>query len=194
MCRRPGDVYQAHTSTRSCSPRTMAAPAGSTLWSRGHWHLTAGHTRFLKTFGGIARRRFPHALGRGGSLDHLTYIDDLVAGLRLCATGAHGRGLQLLAGPEYTAYSQSARGADCNQLRVKPPAERRGRVRRLARCARGDSPLLVDLPPSAAASTSTARSRAFTSLCAGATRATMPAVDLRTDCGTLAWYRAEGLL
>ena len=42
-----------------------------------------GDRRLLKLFRGVARRRF-RSSGRGEIYYHLTYIDDLVEGFRLC--------------------------------------------------------------------------------------------------------------
>ena len=52
-----------------------------------------GDRRLLKLFRGVARRRFV-VLGTGEIYYHLTYIDDLVEGFRLCgerpaAAGPH---------------------------------------------------------------------------------------------------------
>ena len=49
-----------------------------------------GDRRLLKLFRGVARRRFV-VLGGGRIYYHLTYIDDLVEGFRLCGEVA-GRG------------------------------------------------------------------------------------------------------
>jgi nucleoside-diphosphate-sugar epimerase len=65
-----------------------------------------GDARFLRMFRGIARGRFP-MLGDGEAFYHLTYIDDLVEGLRLCGeTPGIGGRTYLLAGPRYTTLNQ----------------------------------------------------------------------------------------
>ena len=65
-----------------------------------------GDTRFLKMFRGLARGRFP-MLGSGEVFYHLTYIDDLVEGFRLCGEvpAAAGR-TYILAGPRYTTLNE----------------------------------------------------------------------------------------
>jgi nucleoside-diphosphate-sugar epimerase len=65
-----------------------------------------GDRRLLKLFRGVARRRFP-MLGTGRIYYHLTYIDDLVEGLRLCGehTAAASR-TYILAGGEVTTLNE----------------------------------------------------------------------------------------
>jgi nucleoside-diphosphate-sugar epimerase len=65
-----------------------------------------GDTRFLKMFRGLARGRFP-MLGRGRVFYHLTYIDDLVDGFRLCGEhpAAAGR-TYILGGAAYTTLAE----------------------------------------------------------------------------------------
>lgn len=59
-----------------------------------------GDTRFLKLFRAIAKKRF-FMIGRGDVFYHLTYIDDLVDGIILCATVPEAVGKTfILAGPE----------------------------------------------------------------------------------------------
>ena len=65
-----------------------------------------GDRRLLKLFRGIARRRFV-VLGSGDIFYHLTYIDDLVEGFRLCGEvpAAAGR-TYILAGGEVTTLNE----------------------------------------------------------------------------------------
>ncbi len=65
-----------------------------------------GDKRFLTMFRGLARGRFP-MIGSGQAFYHLTFIDDLVEGFRLCGTvpAAAGR-TYILAGPRYTTLEQ----------------------------------------------------------------------------------------
>jgi nucleoside-diphosphate-sugar epimerase len=64
-----------------------------------------GDRRLLKLFRGVARGRFP-LLGRGEIYYHLTYIDDLVEGLRLCGHHpAAARRTFILAGGEVTTLN-----------------------------------------------------------------------------------------
>jgi nucleoside-diphosphate-sugar epimerase len=71
-------------------------------------------------FRGLARRRFP-MLGSGEVFYHLTYIDDLVEGFRLCGEvpAASGR-TYLLAGPRYTTLNQLV-ALIARELQVTPP-------------------------------------------------------------------------
>jgi dihydroflavonol-4-reductase len=65
-----------------------------------------GDRRLLKLFRGVARGRFP-ILGNGRIFYHLTYIDDLVEGFRLCATVPMAAGrTYILAGAEVTTLNE----------------------------------------------------------------------------------------
>ena len=68
-----------------------------------------GDRRLLKLFRGVARRRFV-VLGGGDIFYHLTYIDDLVDGFRLCGEvpAAAGR-TYILAGGEVTTLNELVR-------------------------------------------------------------------------------------
>jgi nucleoside-diphosphate-sugar epimerase len=104
---RPGDPYQVSklegerlardTGDRLGIEVTIVRPSGI---------YGPGDRRLLKLFRGVARGRFP-MLGRGEIYYHLTHIDDLVEGFRLCGEqpGAAGR-TYILAGAEYTTLNQ----------------------------------------------------------------------------------------
>ena len=79
-----------------------------------------GDTRFLRMFRGLARGRFP-LLGSGQAFYHLTFIDDLIEGIRLSGTvpGAAGR-TYILAGPRYTTL-EALIGLVAKELGVEPP-------------------------------------------------------------------------
>ncbi len=65
-----------------------------------------GDRRLLKLFGGVARGRFP-MLGSGRIYYHLTYIDDLVEGFRLCGEHpAAANRTYILAGGEVTTLNE----------------------------------------------------------------------------------------
>jgi nucleoside-diphosphate-sugar epimerase len=104
---RPGDVYQAtklegerlarDAGDRLGIPVTIARPSGI---------YGPGDRRLLKVFRGVARGRFP-MLGSGEIYYHLTHIDDLVEGFRLC--GEHPAAVNrtyILAGGEFTTLNQ----------------------------------------------------------------------------------------
>ena len=85
-----------------------------------------GDRRLLKLFRGVARRRFV-ILGDGEIFYHLTYIDDLVEGFRLCGDGPGGRGTHLHSGRRGSHHAERADridrrgGAACAPPRVHLP-------------------------------------------------------------------------
>jgi nucleoside-diphosphate-sugar epimerase len=104
---KPGDVYQEtklegerlarETGRRLGIEVTIARPSGI---------YGPGDRRLLKLFRGVARRRWI-TLGAGEIYYHLTYIDDLVEGFRLC--GEHPAAANdtfILAGPEFTTLNE----------------------------------------------------------------------------------------
>jgi nucleoside-diphosphate-sugar epimerase len=104
---KPGDIYQVtklegeqlarDTGARLGIDVTIARPTGI---------YGPGDRRLLKLFRGVVRGRFP-TLGRGEIYYHLTYIDDLVEGFRLC--GEHPRAANrtyILAGGEVTTLNE----------------------------------------------------------------------------------------
>jgi dihydroflavonol-4-reductase len=104
---RPGDIYQVtklegerlarDTGARLGIEVTIARPTGI---------YGPGDRRLLKLFRGVVRGRFP-TLGRGETYYHLTYIDDLVEGFRLC--GEHPNAANrtyILAGGEVTTLNE----------------------------------------------------------------------------------------
>lgn len=104
---RPGDLYQVS----KLEGERLAREAGDRLGievtiARPSGIYGPGDRRLLKLFRGIARGRFP-ILGDGEIYYHLTHIDDLVEGFRLCGDqpAAAGR-TYILAGGEYTTLNQ----------------------------------------------------------------------------------------
>jgi nucleoside-diphosphate-sugar epimerase len=117
----PGDVYQE----TKLEAERLAVEYGRThplevVVARPIGIYGPGDRRFLKMFRGLARRRFP-MLGSGEVFYHLTYIDDLVEGFRLCGEvpAASGR-TYLLAGPRYTTLNQLV-ALIAKELQVTPP-------------------------------------------------------------------------
>jgi len=103
---KPGDVYQdtklegeriaRETGARTGVEVTIARPTGI---------YGPGDRRLLKLFRGVARRRWI-TLGRGEIYYHLTYIDDLVEGFRLCGEHpAAANRTYILAGGEVTTLN-----------------------------------------------------------------------------------------
>jgi nucleoside-diphosphate-sugar epimerase len=104
---RPGDVYQETKLEGEQIARRTASEHGVQLAIvRPTGIYGPGDRRLLKLFRGVARRRFV-VLGRGDIWYHLTYIDDLVDGFRLCGThpAAAGR-TYILSGPEVTTLNE----------------------------------------------------------------------------------------
>ena len=103
---KPGDIYQEtklegerlarETGARSGIEVTIVRPSGI---------YGPGDRRLLKLFRGVARRRWV-TLGRGKIYYHLTYIDDLVEGFRLCGEHpAAANQTYILAGGEVTTLN-----------------------------------------------------------------------------------------
>jgi dihydroflavonol-4-reductase len=104
---KPGDIYQVtklegerlarETGSRLGIEVTIVRPTGI---------YGPGDRRLLKLFRGVARRRWV-TLGDGKIYYHLTFIDDLVAGLRLCGTHpAAANRTYILAGGEVTTLNE----------------------------------------------------------------------------------------
>ena len=107
---RPGDVYQRSKVEGERVARDAAARTGlEVVIARPTGIYGPGDRRLLKLFRGVARRQFLF-LGSGDIFYHLTYIDDLVEGFRLCADtpGAAGR-TYILAGAEVTTLVEIVR-------------------------------------------------------------------------------------
>lgn len=103
----PGDVYQETKVLGEELARKAAAREGVELViARPTGIYGPGDRRLFKMFGAIARGRFV-MLGPGRNFYHLTYIDDLCAGFRLCGTvpAAAGR-TYILGGGEVTTLAE----------------------------------------------------------------------------------------
>lgn len=194
----PGDVYQdtkleAERLARDIGEQTdlevvVARPIGI---------YGPGDTRFLKMFRGIARRRFP-ILGPGEVFYHLTYIDDLVEGFRLCGETAAAVGrTYLLAGPTYTTLNELVR-VIADELGVQPPRWHfpvwpvwlAG-----ALCEAVCVPLRVEPPLYRRRVEFFTKSRAFDTTRARQELGYEPRVNLETGVHlTAAWYREQGWL
>jgi dihydroflavonol-4-reductase len=194
----PGDVYQetkleAETMARAFGDRTgfdvvVARPIGI---------YGPGDTRFLRMFRGLARGNFP-MIGSGKPFYHLTYIDDLVEGFRLCGSvpGAKGR-TYILAGPRYTTLEQLVQLV-ARELNVTPPRLHwpvwpfwtAGLL-----CEMVCVPLGIEPPIFRRRVDFYTKSRAFDTTRARTELGFMPGVGLEDGIKRTAdWYRAEGLL
>jgi nucleoside-diphosphate-sugar epimerase len=191
----PGDIYQETKLAAEQLARAFGTSRGlDVVVARPIGIHGPGDTRFLRMFRGLARGRFP-MLGPGTVYYHLTYIDDLIEGFRLCGEvpAAAGR-TYLLAGERYTTLNDLvalvaeelgvaaprvhlpvwpfwlaglACELVCVPLRIQPPLYRRR----------------VDFYT---------KSRAFDITRARTELGYAPAVDLRTGIRrTIAWYRAQ---
>lgn len=118
---RPGDVYQE----TKLEGEKLAREAGQRLGievtiARPTGIYGPGDRRLLKMFRGVVRGRFP-ILGSGNIYYHLTYIDDLVEGFRLCAEEPGGAGrTYILAGGEVTTLNELV-AIVAEVAGVKPP-------------------------------------------------------------------------
>jgi len=103
---KPGDVYQ----TTKLEGEQLARDTGERLGievviARPSGIYGPGDRRLLKLFRGVARRRWV-TLGGGEIYYHLTYIDDLVEGFRLCGEHpAAANRTYILAGGEVTTLN-----------------------------------------------------------------------------------------
>ena len=118
---RPGDVYQwTKLEGESIARQTAGRTGLEVVIARPSGIYGPGDQRLLKLFRGVARGRFL-MLGKGDIFYHLTYIDDLCEGFRLCGEvpGAAGR-TYILAGGEVTTLKELVRRI-ANMAGVDPP-------------------------------------------------------------------------
>jgi nucleoside-diphosphate-sugar epimerase len=104
---RPGDVYQVTKLEGEQLAQEAAARLGIEVTiARPTGIYGPGDRRLLKLFRGVARRRWV-TLGSGEIYYHLTFIDDLVAGFRLCGVHpAAANRTYILAGGEVTTLNE----------------------------------------------------------------------------------------
>ena len=193
---KPGDIYQetkleGEQLARDASRRTgvevvIVRPTGI---------YGPGDRRLLKLFRGVARRRFL-MLGNGEIFYHLTYIDDLVEGFRLCATVPRAAGrTYILAGAEVTRLKElvqlvaDAAGVAPPRLRLPVwPFWVAG-----ALCEAACAPLGIEPPLYRRRVDFFTKSRAFDISRARAELGYAPTVSLQAGIRrTLEWYRKAG--
>jgi nucleoside-diphosphate-sugar epimerase len=117
---RPGDIYQATKVEGEQLAREAAAATGIEVTIvRPTGIYGPGDRRLLRLFRGVARRRWV-TLGSGEIYYHLTFIDDLVDGFRLCGVHpAAANRTYILAGGEVTTLNELvARVADVAKVPV----------------------------------------------------------------------------
>jgi nucleoside-diphosphate-sugar epimerase len=195
---RPGDVYQETKVEGERLARKAAADSGVELViARPSGIYGPGDRRLLKLFRGVARQRFL-ILGDGKIFYHLTYIDDLCEGFRLCGEvpAAAGR-TYILAGGEVTTLNELTRMI-ADAAGVLPP--------RLhlpvwpfwiagALCEAACAPFRIEPPLYRRRVDFFTKSRAFDISRARQELGFAPAVGLRDGIRwTLGWYREHGWL
>ena len=194
----PGDVYQDTKLEAEQLARQFGIEHGlDVVVARPIGIYGPGDTRFLKMFKGVARGRFP-MLGPCTAFYHLTYIDDLIEGFRLCGEVPAARGrTYLLAGERYTTLKDLV-ALVANELDVAPPRFHLPVwpvwLAGLA-CELACVPLRIEPPLYRRRVDFYTKSRAFDITRAKAELGYAPAIDLRTGIQrTIQWYRAEGWL
>jgi nucleoside-diphosphate-sugar epimerase len=195
---KPGDIYQVTKLEGERIARVAAEDTGMEIViARPTGIYGPGDKRLLKLFRGVARGRFP-ILGNGRIFYHLTYIDDLIDGFRLCATVPMAAGrTYILAGAEVTTLNDLV-GIVAAEAHVEPP--------RLhlpvwpfwvagALCEAVCVPLGIEPPLYRRRVDFFTKSRAFDISRARAELGYAPKVGLHEGAArTLAWYRANGWL
>jgi nucleoside-diphosphate-sugar epimerase len=195
---RPGDVYQASKVDGERIAREAAARTGlEVVIARPSGIYGPGDRRLLKLFRGVARRRFV-VLGGGRIFYHLTFIDDLVEGFRLCGDVPRAAGrTYILAGAEVPTLNDLT-ALIAEEAGVAPP--------RLhlpvwpfwlagAACEALCAPFGIEPPIYRRRVDFFTKSRAFDITRARTELDFRPLVALRDGVHrTLAWYRAEGWL
>jgi nucleoside-diphosphate-sugar epimerase len=194
----PGDVYQETKLAAEKLAREFGNSTGlDVVVARPIGIYGPGDTRFLRMFKGLARGRFP-MIGNGQAFYHLTYIDDLIEGFRLCGTvpAAKGR-TYILAGPRYTTLEQLVQLV-ARELKVTPPRVHlpvwpfwaAGLL-----CEIICVPLRIEPPIYRRRVDFYTKSRAFDTTRARTELGYSPKVDLEQGIKLTAdWYRTEGLL
>jgi nucleoside-diphosphate-sugar epimerase len=194
----PGDIYQDTKLEAEQLARQFGLDAGfDVVVARPIGIYGPGDTRFLRMFRGLARGNFP-MLGSGQAFYHLTYIDDLVEGFRLCGTvpAAMGR-TYILAGPRYTTLEELV-ALVAKELGVRPPRFHwpvwpfwtAGLL-----CEMICVPLRIEPPIYRRRVDFYTKSRAFDTTRARTELGFAPKVDLEEGIHrTAEWYRRENLL
>jgi dihydroflavonol-4-reductase len=195
---KPGDIYQV---TKLEGERVAREAAAATrvevVIARPTGIYGPGDRRLLKLFRGVARRRFV-VLGTGRIFYHLTYIDDVVEGFRLCGVvpGVAGR-TYILAGAEVTTLDELI--AEIAALAGVAPPRVHWPVWPVwiagAACEAVCAPFGIEPPLYRRRVDFFTKSRAFDISRARRELGYAPSVSLRQGIErTLAWYRSAGWL
>ena len=195
---KPGDIYQETKLAGEALAREAGARTGIEVTiARPTGIYGPGDRRLLKLFRGVARRRWI-TLGGGEIYYHLTFIDDLVDGFRLCGTHpAAANRTYILAGGEVTTLNALvALVADVAEVPVPArhlpvwPFWTAG-----ALCEAICGPLGIEPPIFRRRVDFFTKSRAFDITRARTEIGFAPRVGLREGIRrTLDWYRTEGWL
>ena len=195
---KPGDVYQETKLEGERIARSTAEQTGvEVVIARPTGIYGPRDRRLLKLFRGVSRRRFV-ILGSGRIFYHLTYLDDLVEGFRLCGEvpAAAGR-TYILAGAEVTTLNELV-AMIAQEAGVRPPPFRlpvwpfwvAG-----AACEAVCAPLGIEPPLYRRRVDFFTKSRAFDISRARTELGYAPQVSLRDGIRrTLDWYRSAGWL
>jgi nucleoside-diphosphate-sugar epimerase len=195
---KPGDVYQVTKLEGEQLARETAARVGVEVTiARPTGIYGPGDRRLLKLFRGVARRRWV-TLGSGEIYYHLTFVDDLVEGFRLCGVHpAAANRTYILAGGEVTTLNELV-------ARVAEGAGVPAPTRHLpvwpfwvagAACEAVCGPLGIEPPIYRRRVDFFTKSRAFDITRARTEIGYAPQVGLREGIRrTLDWYRNEGWL
>jgi nucleoside-diphosphate-sugar epimerase len=189
----PGDIYQETKLEGETLARAVAARTGvGVTIVRPTGIYGPGDRRLLKLFRGVARRRFV-VLGSGRIWYHLTHVDDLADGFRLCAASPQAAGrTYILSGPEVTTLNELV--AITAEVAGVPPPRLRLPVWPFwvagAVCEAICGPLGIEPPLYRRRVDFFTKSRAFDSTRARTEIGYAPRIGLRDGIGrTLAWYR-----
>ncbi len=194
----PGDIYQETKVEGERLGRDAAAETGVELViARPSGIYGPGDRRLLKLFRGVARQRFV-ILGDGKIFYHLTHVDDLCEGFRLCGEvpAIAGRAY-ILAGGEVTTLNELTR-IIASEAGVLPPRLHLPvwpfRVAGAA-CEAVCAPFGIEPPLYRRRVDFFTKSRAFDITRARQELGFAPAVTVRDGVRqTLAWYREHGWL
>jgi dihydroflavonol-4-reductase len=192
----PGDVYQVSKVEGERIAREAAARTGvEVVIARPSGIYGPGDRRLLKLFRAVARRRFV-ILGDGKIFYHLTYIDDLVEGFRLCGEVPRAAGrTYILAGGEVPTLNDLvamiARDAHVPAPSLHVPVWPFWIAG--AACEAICAPFGIEPPLYRRRVDFFTKSRAFDISRARQELGYQPSVDLREGIHrTLEWYRAQG--
>jgi nucleoside-diphosphate-sugar epimerase len=192
----PGDIYQETKVLGESLGRAAAAETGMDLViARPTGIYGPGDRRLFKIFGEIARGRFV-MLGSGRNYYHVTYVDDLCDGFRLCGTVPAARGrTYILGGGEVTTLAElvaiTARVAGRPGPRLRLPVWPVWLAG--AACEAVCAPLHIEPPLYRRRVDFFRKSRAFDISRARQELGYAPRVGIAEGVGrTLEWYREQG--